>query len=76
MIAVFSTKQAQPEQGRNGKWAAAFENWVQRGDDKYMSSRCTSAPVFDTAADAEEGGKRALAMLEATGKFPNLCEVF
>jgi hypothetical protein len=74
--ATFSTKQAQPEVGRNGKWSAAFENWVERGSDKYMSSSCTSAPVFDTAADAEEGGKRALAILEATGKFPNMCEVF
>jgi len=74
--ATFSTKVSQPEQGSNGKWAAAFENWVQRGSDRFMSSRCTSSPVFDTAADAEEGSKRALTVLEATGKFPNMCEVF
>lgn len=30
--ATFSTKLAQPELERNGKWAAAFENWVTRGD--------------------------------------------
>lgn len=76
MNAVFSTKQTQPELGRNSKWSAAFENYVTRDGATYMSSSCTSAPVFDTAADAEEGGKRALAMLEATGKFPNMCEVF
>jgi hypothetical protein len=74
--ATFSTKLAQPELGRNGKWSAAFENWVERGGDKYMASSCTSAPVFDTAADAEEGGKRAMVALEATGKFPNMCEKF
>jgi hypothetical protein len=74
---VFSTKQAAPAAGRNGKWSAAFENWVSwRTGETYMSSSCTSAPVFDTAADAEEGGKRAIAVLEATGKFPNMCEKF
>lgn len=70
---VFSTKLAQPELERNGKWAAAFENWVTRGDETYMASSCTSAGLFDTAADAEEAGKRALATLEATGKYPNMC---
>lgn len=74
--ATFSTKLAQPELGRNSKWSAAFENFVTRDGETYMSSSCTSAAVFDTAADAEEGGKRALAILEATGKFPNMCEVF
>jgi len=72
--ATFSTKQAQPELGRNGKWSAAFENFVTRDGETYMSSSCTSAPLFDTAPDAEEAGKRALATLDATGKFPNMCE--
>ena len=76
MQATFSTKQAAPELERNGKWSAAFENWVTRGDDTYMSSSCTSAALFDTAADAEEAGKRAVAILKATGKFPNMCEKF
>lgn len=74
--ATFSTKLAQPELGSNGKWSASFENWVTRGDETYMSSSCTSAPLFDTAPDAEEAGKRALAKLEATGKYPNMCEVW
>jgi len=76
MQATFSTKQAAPEAGRNCKWSAAFENWVRRGPETYMSSSCTSAAVFDTAADAEEAGKRALIILEETGKFPNMCEKF
>jgi hypothetical protein len=74
---VFSTKLATPEQGRNGRWSAAFENWVSwRTGQTYMSSSCTSAPLFDTVSAAEEAGKRALAVLEATGKFPNMCEKF
>lgn len=76
MFITLHTKQAQPEQGSNGKWSAAFENFVTRDGETYLGSSCTSAPVFDTAADAEEGGKRALAVLESTGKFPNMCEVF
>ena len=76
MPATFSTKQAQPELGSNGKWRAAFENFVTRDGETYLSSSCTSAPVFDTPADADEGGKRALKLLEETGKFPNMCELF
>lgn len=75
-FATYSTKLAQPVQEKSGKWRAAFENWVERGGEKYMSSSCASAPLFDTAADAEEASKRALATLEATGKFPNMCEKF
>lgn len=74
--ATFTTKQAQPELGKNGKWAAAFENWVTRDGATYLSFTCASAQLFDTAADAEEAGKRALAVLEATGHFPNMCEKF
>jgi hypothetical protein len=74
--ATFFTKPAQPELGSNGKWSAAFENFVQRGGDTYMSSSCTSAPLFDTAADAEEAGQRAIVTLNSTGKFPNMCEKF
>jgi hypothetical protein len=76
MSAIFGTKQSAPEYANNGKWRAAFENYVTRDGETYMSSTVTSAPVFDTPADADEGGKRALAVLEATGKFPNMCEKF
>jgi hypothetical protein len=72
--ATYSTKLAQPELGRSGKWSASFENFVTRDGETYMSSSCTSAALFDTAPDAEEAGKRALATLEKTGKFPNMCE--
>jgi len=74
--AQFTTKQAAPILEYNGKWSAAFETWVTRGDDTYLSSECSSAPLFDTAADADEAGKRAVAKLEATGRFPNMCEKF
>lgn len=74
---TFITKQAAPEQSSTGKWRAAFETWKQpRDGEPYLMMTGSSAPVFDTAADAEEGGKRALAILEATGKYPNMCDKF
>jgi hypothetical protein len=74
---ILSTKQAQPQLSlHTGKWCAQFENFMTVQGETFMSSSCTSGAVFDTAADAEEGGKRALATLEATGKFPNMCEKF
>jgi hypothetical protein len=74
---ILSTKLAQPQLSlHTGKWCAQFENFITTGDETFMSSSCTSGAVFDTAADAEEGGKRALALLEETGKFPNMCEKF
>jgi hypothetical protein len=73
---TFTTKLAAPEVETNGKWRAAFENYVTRDGETYLHSTCSSALVFDTAADAEEGGKRALLVLEATGAFPNMCEKF
>lgn len=74
--ATFSTKQMAPSLGSNGKWSACFETWATRGDDTYKMMEGASAPLFDTAADAEEAGKRALVVLEATGAYPNMCEKF
>lgn len=73
---VFNTKQVAPVLGSNGKWSAAFETWVTRGGDTYKMMEGASAPLFDTASDADEAGKRALVVLEATGKYPNMCEKF
>ena len=78
MTATFSTKLAAPVDYMNthGKWAAAFETWMNRDGQTHKMASCVSAAMFDTAADAEEAGKRALVVLEATGKFPNMCEKF
>jgi hypothetical protein len=75
-MSKFTTKQAAPEQSKSGKWCAAFETWVTRNGETYLMMTGSSAPVFDTAADAEEGGKRAIKVLEETGVYPNMCEKF
>ena len=61
----------------HGKWAAHFEIWATplEGDD-YMISSVTSGALFDTKDAAYEAGGRALDVLQETGKFPNMCEVF
>lgn len=76
MATTHTVKLAQPEQAPSGKWRAAFESWATYNGEEYLSSSCTSAALFDTAPDAEEAGKRALATLEATGKYPNMCELW
>lgn len=75
MTATFTTQLARPVQ-RGGKWAAAFKNFVTRGEETYLSSECESAPLFDTEMDAWDAGERAIKELDATGKFPNLCAPF
>ena len=74
--ATFSTKLAQPVLGRNGKWCAAFENFITRGDETFMSSSCTSAPLWFDAAAAKLAAERAVVVLEQTGKLPNMCELW
>jgi hypothetical protein len=61
---------------RTGKWAAAFETWAGEPGDEYLAYSATSAPLFETEDAAYEAGARALDVLQATGKWPNLCEVF
>lgn len=59
-----------------GKWCAQFETWRGNPGDEYMATSCTSGALFDTEDAAYEAGGRALDVLQATDKFPNMCEVF
>lgn len=71
------TEQGIPVQStRNGKWSATFVTYNGNPGHEYVMNDCTSAPVFATEDEAREGATRALNMLEATGKFPNMCELF
>jgi hypothetical protein len=71
------TEQGFPEQSTiNGKWSATFVTYCGKPGDEYVANTCASAAVFATEDDAVAGGARALAMLEQTGKYPNMCELF
>jgi hypothetical protein len=59
-----------------GKWSAHFETWVGTPGSEYMANSITSGAFFDTEDAAYEAGARALDVLQATDKFPNMCEVF
>ena len=71
------TEQSIPVQSpRNGKWSATFVTYNGTPGNEYVANECTSAPVFATEDEAIAGAVRALDTLEATGRFPNMCEVF
>lgn len=71
------TEQGIPEQSaHNGKWSATFVTYIGTPGAEYVANQCTSAPVFETEDAAREGASRALDILEATGKYPNMCEVW
>ena len=71
------TEQGIPEQSaHSGKWSATFVTYRGVPGDEYVMNECTSAPVFATEDEARDGASRALDVLEQTGKFPNMCEVW
>ena len=71
------TCQAAPEFSKHaGKWSASFQTWAGEPGDEYMVTSCTSGAFFDTEDAAYEAGDRALDCLQATGQYPNMCEVF
>ena len=70
------TQAAGVELGSNGKWAASFETFCGTPGSEYLANSATSAAVFDTEDEALEGQLRALAVLEATDRYPNMCEKF
>lgn len=73
--ATFTTQAARPVQ-KGDKWSAAFKTFVTRDGATYLSASCESAPLFDCEMDAWDAAERAITVLEDTGAFPNMCELF
>ena len=61
---------------RAGKWSVSFETWRGSPGDEYLATSCTTGALFDTEAEAYSAGDRALDVLQATDRFPNMCEVW
>jgi hypothetical protein len=59
-----------------GKWSVSFITWMGNPGYEYVAGETCSASVFELEAEALAAGGRALAMLESTGKYPNMCEAF
>ena len=59
-----------------GKWSAHFEVWAGIPGDEYIVTKITSGALFPTEDDAYAAADRALDVLQATDKFPNMCELF
>jgi hypothetical protein len=60
----------------NDKWSITLVSYKGIPGQEYVCSEVESAAVFVTESEAYSGGSRALDMLEQTGKFPNMCEMF
>jgi hypothetical protein len=60
----------------NNKWSVTLVSYKGVPGQEYVCSEIESAPVFLTEDEAYAGGNRALDILENTGKFPNMCEMF
>ena len=70
MRAQIDTVTLQP----SGKWSVKFSLFGGEVGSESELGSCESSDVFSTEDDAFEGGNRALDHLEATGRFPNMCE--
>lgn len=58
------------------KWSAAFETWASAPGGEFRIASCTSGALFDSEEAAYAAADRALDVLQATGKYPNMCEAF
>ncbi len=60
----------------NAKWSVSLDVYRGVPSDEYLVSTVESASVFDSEDLALAGGGRALDVLAATGKYPNMCKAF
>jgi hypothetical protein len=60
----------------NGKWSAAFQTWAGEPGSEYMVNSVASGALFDSEDAAYAAADRAMDVLQETGKYPNMCEVF
>lgn len=60
----------------NGKWFVKFVSYKGISGSEYVCSNVESGAVFETENEAYAGGTRALITLDATGRYPNMCEQF
>jgi hypothetical protein len=59
-----------------GKWACKFAGFVNSDGVEYKNCEVDSAAVWDNEAAANEAGPRAMKIVEETGLFPNMCEIW
>lgn len=60
----------------DSQWKVSFILFAGEVGAEHKVGACASAAVFATEDEAYAGGNRALDVLEATGRFPNMCERF
>jgi hypothetical protein len=61
---------------RNGKWFPTFLQYNGTPGNEYLAGTISAPAWFETENEAYAAGQRAMAVLEQTDKFPNMCEPF
>ena len=70
-------EQVAPVQSKhNGLWACNFKLFHSWAGEEYLASEVKTAAVWFDKDAALKAGSRAMEVLEQTGKWPNLCEVW
>jgi hypothetical protein len=74
---TLSVKVTASELQSNGKFSIEFDV-LRHADDGlvYKTATCTSPAHFNTTEEAFAAGKRAKAVFDSTGMFPNMCVPF
>lgn len=71
------TEQSTPVQSKfNGQWACTFKVFQCHKDTEFLSAELETAAVWFDESAARKAGERAIEVLEQTGKWPNMCEVW
>ena len=71
------TVQTTPVQSKfNGKWGCTFRMIASHAGVEYTAGELETAALWFDPVAAQVAGRRALEVLETTGKWPNLCEVW
>jgi hypothetical protein len=75
-MSIRSIQSAPVQSKYNGKWACVFQTFLSHNGEEHLSGELETAAVWFDAVAARAAGERALEVLEQTGKYPNLCEIW
>lgn len=68
------TEVAAPELAANGQWRACFNTYMGTPGTEVLSNTTSSPPLWTSEDAAYDASRRALTVLEQTGRWPNMCQ--
>jgi len=71
------TVQAAPIKSKfSDRWACVFQVFRSHNGDEYLAGQLETSALWFDAEAALKAGRRAMEVLEQTGKWPNMCELW